>query len=52
VADAGVTVHRIAVREIPHSGKPDELLDRYGISSKHIVAAVRALAGKATAAHR
>jgi transketolase len=52
VADAGVTVHRIAVREIPHSGKPDELLDRYGISSKHIVAAVRAIAGRATAAHR
>ncbi len=52
VADAGVTVHRIAVREIPHSGKPDELLDRYGISSTHIVSAVRAIAGKATAAHR
>jgi transketolase len=52
VADAGVTVHRIAVREIPHSGKPDELLDRYGISSKHIVSAVRAIAGKAAAAHR
>ena len=41
VADAGIRVHRIAVREIPHSGKPDELLDRYGISAKHIVEAVK-----------
>ena len=41
VAPAGFTVTRLAVREIPRSGKPDELLDRYGISSKHIVDAVR-----------
>ena len=33
VADAGYTVHRLAVREIPRSGKPDELLDRFGISA-------------------
>ena len=45
VADAGFTVHRLAVREIPRSGKPDELLDRFGISARHIVAAVR---GQAT----
>ena len=44
VAGAGISVHRIAVREIPRSGKPEELFDRYGISAKHIVAAVRALA--------
>jgi len=42
VADAGLTVHRLAVREIPRSGKPEELLDRYGISANHIVKAVRA----------
>ncbi|MBI3493389.1 MAG: transketolase [Acidobacteria bacterium] len=42
VADAGFTVHRLAVREIPRSGKPDELLDRFGISAAHIVSAVRA----------
>ena len=42
VADAGLTVRRLAVREIPRSGKPDELLDRYGISARHIVDAVRA----------
>ena len=35
-------VHKLAVRQIPHSGKPVELLDHYGISSSHIVAAVMA----------
>jgi transketolase len=43
VADAGLTVRRLAVREIPRSGKPEELLDRYGISAIHIVEAVRAV---------
>ena len=40
VADAGYTVHRLAVREIPRSGKPEELVERFGISAKHIVEAV------------
>ena len=44
VAGAGFTVQRLAVREIPRSGGPDELLDRYGISARHIVAAVRGVA--------
>jgi transketolase len=43
VASAGFTVRRLAVREIPRSGKPEELLDRYGISARHIVDAVRAM---------
>ena len=43
VADAGLTVHRLAVREIPRSGKPEELLERFGISARHIVREVRAL---------
>jgi transketolase len=43
VADAGFTVHRLAVREIPRSGKPEELLDRFGISARHIVEAVKAV---------
>ena len=34
-------VVKLAVREIPRSGPPDELLDKYGISSKHIVQAVK-----------
>jgi transketolase len=41
VAASGCTVHRLAVREIPRSGQPDELLDRYGISARHIVEAVK-----------
>jgi transketolase len=41
VADAGFTVHRLAVREIPRSGKPDELLERFGISAAHIVQEVQ-----------
>jgi transketolase len=40
----GVQVHKLAVRELPRSGKPDELLARYGINADAIVAKVRALA--------
>ncbi|MGH9383817.1 MAG: transketolase [Vicinamibacterales bacterium] len=40
VAPAGFTVTRLAVREIPRSGKPEELIDAYGISARHIVDAV------------
>jgi transketolase len=49
VGDDGFTVHRLAVREIPRSGKPEELLDRFGISSTHIVHAVTALVGTVAA---
>ena len=49
VADSGFTVHRLAVREIPRSGKPEELLDRFGISSTHIVSAVNSLVGAVAA---
>ena len=41
VADRGFTVKRLAVREIPRSGTPEQLLDKYGISAAHIIAAVR-----------
>jgi transketolase len=50
VAPAGLTVLRLAVRELPRSGQPEELVDRYGISARHIVAAVRA-AKQAARAH-
>jgi transketolase len=50
VAGAGFTVERLAVREIPRSGKPEELLDRFGISAKHIVEAVRAAVGRTVGA--
>ena len=43
VGDEGIGVHRLAVRKIPRSGKSDELLERYGISAGHIVAAVKRL---------
>jgi transketolase len=33
----------LCVRELPRSGKPDELLERYGISASHIVRAAREL---------
>jgi len=39
----GVKVHKLAVTEIPHSGKPEQLLDRYGISARHIVGAIKKL---------
>ena len=41
VASAGFTVQRLAVTEIPRSGAPEELLDRYGISAARIAAAVK-----------
>lgn len=34
---------RLAVSGLPHSGKPEELLDEFGISARHIAAAVEAL---------
>jgi transketolase len=53
VADAGFVVHRLAVREIPRSGKSAELLERFGISAHHIIDAVRAVtAQKPVAAGR
>jgi len=41
VAPAGLTVTHLAVREIPRSGKPDELVDHYGISARSIIEAIR-----------
>ena len=39
-------VVKLAVREMPGSGKPEQLLDAAGISASHIVAAARRLDGK------
>jgi transketolase len=41
IAPKGFVVHRLAVREIPRSGQPEELVDRFGISARHIVDTVR-----------
>ena len=38
-------VLKLAVREMPRSGKPDELLNAYGIDAEHIAAAARQLVG-------
>jgi hypothetical protein len=43
VGPSGVRVHRLAVREVPRSGPPLALLERYGIGRNAIAAAVRAL---------
>jgi transketolase len=43
VGPEGIRVHKMAIMEIAHSGKPDQLLDRYGISAKHIVEKVKKL---------
>jgi transketolase len=41
VGSEGVRVHKMAVRKIPHSGKPDELVDRFGLSARAIVDEVK-----------
>ncbi len=43
VGSEGVRVTKLAVREIPHSGKPEELVDRFGIGARSIVEAVKRL---------
>ncbi len=37
------TLRHLCVREQPHSGKPEELIDRYGIGARSIAAAVKEL---------
>ncbi len=43
VADAGIRVARIAVTEVPRSGKPEELIAKYGIDAAAIAKKVKAL---------
>lgn len=43
VANHNISVHKMAVREVPRSGKPAELLDHFGLSAARIVAKVREL---------
>jgi transketolase len=38
-----VKVHKLAVRELPHSGKAEELMAKYGIDANAIIAKVKAL---------
>jgi transketolase len=41
LAGTGIEIDHLAVREIPHSGKPEELLEKYKIDSEVIVKAVK-----------
>ncbi|MFM8552647.1 MAG: transketolase family protein, partial [Nitrospiraceae bacterium] len=43
VGSEGVRVSKLAVMEIPHSGKPDELIDRFGIGARSIVETAKRL---------
>jgi len=45
VGTSGVLVHRLAVRDIPRSGPPKKLLERYGIGRGAIVTKVREIVG-------
>jgi transketolase len=38
-----VKVHKLAVRELPRSGKPEVLMAKYGIDASAIVQKVKAL---------
>ncbi|HVJ82027.1 MAG TPA: transketolase [Planctomycetia bacterium] len=42
---AGLTFYKLAVRDIPRSGKPDELLDKFGISAAAIATKVKTILG-------
>lgn len=37
----GISIRRLCVQELPRSGDPDALMERFGISSKHIIKAVK-----------
>ena len=41
VGPEGIKVHKLAVRTIPHSGKPEELVDHFGIGARSIVEAAK-----------
>lgn len=45
VATHGVQVNKMAITEVPRSGKPAELLDAFGISARRIVEKVKSLVG-------
>jgi transketolase len=47
LAQVGATPSKfrlLAVREMPHSGKPEELVDAFGISARHVAEAAREIA--------
>ena len=46
VAGERIAVQRLAVREIPRSGKPEEMLEKFGIGAKQIMSACQALVAR------
>jgi transketolase len=46
VSQEGIRVHALAVREVPRSGKSEELMAAYGIDRTAIVARVKSLLGR------
>ncbi len=44
--EGDIRVHKLAVREVPRSGKPEELIEAHGISANAIAAAARRLAAR------
>jgi transketolase len=50
LADTGIVVRRLAVREIPRSGPPQKLLEHYGIGRAAIVRAANEIVSGALAA--
>ncbi|MGH9763087.1 MAG: transketolase [Blastocatellia bacterium] len=44
VSPIGIKVHQLLVREVPRSGKPEQLLAAYGIDADAIILAVKSLA--------
>ena len=46
VSKEGIKVHKLAVNDIPRSGKPEELMDMFAISANAIVRTVRRLVGR------
>ncbi len=43
LAEEGIRLTKMGIGQIPHSGKPDQLLDYYGISARAIVEKVKQL---------
>ncbi len=43
VSTEGIRVHKLGVHEVPRSGKPEELMEHYGISAARIAEKVRTL---------
>lgn len=44
LANSGITIKQLSINQIPHSGKSEELLDKYSINSKAIVSEAKKIA--------